>query len=448
MKILVTGLCTLHWGRLEYGNIGNYYIIEPLFRELHRVFPDAQIYTTFQMTDEFIRREDITVLPMELYYAWSEKDIENAQKDYAVARAYLENPGGEAATPYIDVVRRMSLVINMSGDMWGDNAEHVGHGRFLVDLLKMRTAQLLGVKTVLFGVTPGPFSDAQTIELARDVYENFDLIINREPTSTANLDKWGFHSAHVKDFACPAFLYTPELTETEAEDVQAFFSDFQGEKKTAGFTIGGFNMPVGPYDMWPRDDSQYQVFAETIEYMINELNMRVVLISHTNGFELPPKFKLIPGRDYPILKQLKDVVLKRGVVNTPEDLICISTPYLPRVTKTIIGHFDMMVTGRVHASVAAVSQLVPTVFLTYEESFIPSTKMYGFADLAGVGEFVCRPSDAREIREKVNECFSGLFEIKKRLERRIPEVKRLSRAAFEEITQINGLNDPERKGNL
>ena len=65
MRILVTGLCTLHWGRLQYGNVGNYYIIEPLFRELHRVFPQGEITTTFQMTKEFIEKEDVKVLPME-----------------------------------------------------------------------------------------------------------------------------------------------------------------------------------------------------------------------------------------------------------------------------------------------------------------------------------------------------------------------------------------------
>ena len=62
--ILVTGLCTLHWGRLQYGNIGNYYIVEPLFRELHRWFQGYTIYTTFQMDDSFADRENIRVLPM------------------------------------------------------------------------------------------------------------------------------------------------------------------------------------------------------------------------------------------------------------------------------------------------------------------------------------------------------------------------------------------------
>lgn len=49
MNILVIGQCTLHWGRMEFGNIGNYYIIEPFMRELHAVFSNCtmlnQIHT-------------------------------------------------------------------------------------------------------------------------------------------------------------------------------------------------------------------------------------------------------------------------------------------------------------------------------------------------------------------------------------------------------------------
>ena len=33
-RILVIGQCTLHWGRMEFGNIGNFYIIDPFFKEL------------------------------------------------------------------------------------------------------------------------------------------------------------------------------------------------------------------------------------------------------------------------------------------------------------------------------------------------------------------------------------------------------------------------------
>lgn len=439
MKILVTGLCTLHWGRLEFGNIGNYYIIEPLFRELHRVFPEAEILTTFQMTAEFVEKEQVTVLPMGLYYEWKEDDLERAREEWEIAKRLLSDPAYKKTTPYMEAVRQCELVVNVSGDMWGDNAEHVGHARFLVDLFKMRTAQLLGSKTVLFAGTPGPFSDEKTVDFAKEVYQGFDLVVNREPTSTANMRKWGFVNDHVKDFACPAFLYTPQLNEQQQKefaDVMKRIRKTDETKKVIGFTIGGFNMPVGPYDMWPRSDSQYEVFAEVIEHMICDLKAKVVLISHTNGFHLPPDFKLINGRDYPILCQLREVVLKRGKIENEEDLICLPGPYLPVMTKSLIGQFDMMVTGRVHASVAAVSQYVPTVFMTYEPGFIPSTKMYGFADLSGVGEFVCEPGQKEKMIELTDLCYTQLPAIRERLKKRIPEVKQKAGLAFDEMKKV------------
>ena len=427
MKILVTGLCTLHWGRLQYGNIGNYYIIEPLFRELHRVFPASDIVTTFQMTNDFILEEKITVVPMEWYYAWKDDDVAQVEQEYE----FILNQKEENWTDYMNLLNECDLLINVSGDMWGDNAEHVGKSRFYVDLLKMRIAQLMKVKTVLFAGTPGPFSDKKTQVLAKEVYKNFDLVINREPTSTQNMRKWGFESKNVKDFACPAFLYEPELTEIENNIVNSLIK--KDKRINAGFTIGGFNMPVAPYDMWPRSDEQYVVFAEIIEHMVNNLDMNVYLISHTNGFELPPNFKLINGRDYPILKQLREVVIKRRIIKNENQLILLKEPCLPRMTKKIIGQFEMMVTGRVHASVAAISQYVPTVFLTYDQRWISSTKMYGFSSLVGVGDLVCEPENKQEILEKVDYCYRNLEKIKKVLLENIPIVKDKARKAFDEM---------------
>lgn len=433
MKIFVTGLCTLHWGRLQYGNIGNYYIIEPLFQELHRVFDTAEIITTFQMTEEFCQKEAVTVLPMEYYYNWNEQDLVKAKEEYELAVNVKDKKN---FTPYMNVVLESSLVINVSGDMWGDNAEHVGRNRFEVDLYKMRTAQLLGAKTILFAGTPGPFYNCIDLAFAKEVYSHFDLVINREPTSTQNLKKWNFLSDHVKDFACPAFLYTPKLTEEEKEEVEKIVKRIGIGKKMIGFTIGGFNLPVGPYDMWPREDWQYTVFAEAIEHILNHYNTKVVFISHTNGFQLPPDFKLINGRDYPILKQLRDVIIGRGNIPDEKDIILLEGPYLPKITKSIIGKFDMMITGRVHASVAAISQYVPTVFVNYESSFIPSTKMYGFADLAGVGELVCEPGEKEKLIANIDYCMENLQEIHARLEKNIPVIKQKAQNAFDEMKKL------------
>ena len=195
-SILVTGLCTLHWGRLQYGNIGNYYIVEPLFRQLHKHFLEYRIITTFQMDEQFIRKEDIEVIPMELYYSWKEEDVTNAYRDVEVAEKRAHHIECEL-TPWVECVLNCEYVINVSGDMWGDNAEHVGHKRFLVDCLKMKAAQILQKKTILYAVTPGPFSDKEEKQLAKEVFNKFDLVVIREKVSRDNLIKWGFAIEHV-----------------------------------------------------------------------------------------------------------------------------------------------------------------------------------------------------------------------------------------------------------
>lgn len=436
MAILVTGLVTVHWGRLEFGNIGNYYIVEPFFRQLHRVFPDEEIITTFQMTDEFIQRERITVIPMETYYAWRPNELALAKQEYKIAQEYHHTKELSSITPYIDVLRKCRLLVDISGDMWGDNANHIGENRFEVELLKLRTAQLLGVKTVLFAVTPGPFTDPHTTPLAKEVIKNCSMVSNREAKSCENMLNWGFEPPYMKDFACPAFLFEPCEKQIAKELFQQDHICLDDGRPVVGFTIGGFNMPVAPYDLWPRSDDQYTVFVHAVEHLVNNLNAHVVMISHTNGFDVPPKpFRLINGRDYPILNQLREILLKRGKVSE-SDVSLVQTPHLPKEVKAMIGCFDLMITGRVHASVAAVSQCVPTVFLTYEQSWIPSSKMYGFSELVGLSEYVCEPSDEERIIACITKAFENRKALKASLEQRIPEVQNKARESFDALTQL------------
>ncbi len=119
-RILLIGQCTLHWGRMEFGNIGNYYILEPLIRELHKAFPHADIRTTFQLSEQFCARERVTCVPMELYYAWDGKDLERARGELQISQAFVQNGGRlTARSPYIEEVLNADLVVDFSGDIWG-----------------------------------------------------------------------------------------------------------------------------------------------------------------------------------------------------------------------------------------------------------------------------------------------------------------------------------------
>jgi colanic acid/amylovoran biosynthesis protein len=433
MRIFVTGQCSLHWGRLENGNIGNYYITETTFRELHRVFPNATIVTTFQMTEEFQKREYVNVVPMELFYNWDDKDLTNALEELGIATLYSKTGKLVSTTPYIEEVLKCDLFVDFSGEMWGYHADLVGKNRFLVGLIKDRVAQLLKKPTVMLAGSQGRFPDPNIKKFAKEVFENFSLVANREAETGKLLIEDGFDVSNLKNFACPAFLFKPASDDEIAPILKKENIDVNKNNKV-GFILCGFNMTEAPYDKWPRDDDEYIQFAEVIEYIVNELGCEIFFMSHSNGFELPPNFKLIQGRDYPIVKQLRDVVKKRGFADANK-LHLIDGPYDPKETKAIIRHFDMFVTGRLHGSVAATSECVPTVVLMHAHGQ-KSHKTIGFFDILQLPNCVSGSTNSNEMISKVKDCWNNREKIRKHLNNRIPEVKQLASNSFDSLKSI------------
>ena len=427
MNILIIGQTTLHWGRMEFGNIGNYYIIEPFVRGLHNVFPNASIKTTLQMSKRFCKEEKIQVVPMEFYYGFNDNDLNSSLKEINLVDEYIKKGTFTETTPYIDEVMAADVVIDLSGDIWGDNANLLGKDRFEVGLYKDTVAQKLGKPTFMLAGSPGPFNNERTKTLAKEVFKNFTLVTNREPISTELLKQDGFDVTGVKDLACPAFLFEPAKGEN-IDEILKSEGLLNKEKPIVGFVLCGWNFKEGPFDKWPRDDEDYEVFVKAIEYISNNLGAKVYLMSHSNGFPISPaEFKLIHGRDYPIIKQLQKVVTERGIA---KDIFVLDGIYDAWTTKAIIGNFDMLVSGRVHAAVAGLSQSVPTVIMDYGHE-PKAHKLRGFARVADVEEFLSDPAKADDLIDKIKKCWNSRRGIRERLDERIPVVKNMARVNFE-----------------
>ena len=427
MNILIIGQCTLHWGRMEFGNIGNYYIIEPFMRELHKVFPNATVKTTMQMSKGFCEAENISTIPMDCYYGWTGEDLQLAQKELEIAKTYQETRELTESTPYIDEVIQADLVVDFSGDIWGDNANFLGEDRFMVGLIKDRVAQLLGKKVVMLAGSPGPFSNQDTLEFAQEVFKDFDLVTNREPISIELLENDGFDTAKTHSLACPAFLFEPAKG-PEIDQLIKQEGLVNNEKPVVGFILCGWNFENGPFDKENRDDADFTKFAETIEYMTEELGVSVCLMSHSNGFDIPPSpFKLKHGRDYVIMKQLEKVLQDRGI---SKDFITLNGIYDTWTTKAIVKNFDMLVSGRVHAAVAGLSQSVPTVIIDYGHE-PKAHKLLGFAAVVQVQQYVADPCSLDDLKAKINQCFAQRIDYKVHLDKRIPEVHAIARQNFE-----------------
>ena len=426
MRIFITGQCTLHWGRMEFGNIGNYYIIEPFVRLIHETFPDAELVTTFQMSDRFCRDEKIRVLPMDLYYGW-DNDLEKAEKELTIAKELSRTGIFKETTPYIKEVYKADLVIDFSGDIWGDNADFLGKDRFYVGLCKDRVAQLIAPKTVMLAGSPGPFDNKENLEFAKEVYSNFDLVTNREFISINLLNEYGFDTSKTYSLACPAFRFEPANIE-EIINLPQVSDILNSNRPKIGFVICGWNFKKGPFDRWPRENSDYEIFVDAIEKFSNEVDADIYLMSHSNGFPIPPEeFQLQHGRDYPVIKQLQRVIEERGLA---KNVYSLDGVYDAWQTKAIIGHFDMFVSGRVHAAVAALSQSIPTVIIDYGHE-PKAHKLKGFAEVANALDYVANPDQTDDIFHKMNRCWNERDVYRSNLFSHIPKVKELAKQHFD-----------------
>ena len=150
-------------------------------------------------------------------------------------------------------------------------------------------------------------------------------------------------------------------------------------------------------------------------------------MSHSNGFPIPPeKFKLTHGRDYKIAKQLKKVIDKRSDISNVQ---LIKGVYNPWETKAILGKFDMVISGRIHAAVGAMSQRIPTVIMNYGHE-PKAHKLLGFTKEIGMDHYLVDPSDREILINKIKECYENKEKIKNILNQNLINVIKKSRKNF------------------
>jgi colanic acid/amylovoran biosynthesis protein len=156
-------------------------------------------------------------------------------------------------------------------------------------------------------------------------------------------------------------------------------------------------------------------------------------MSHSNGFDIPPApFRLKHGRDYWIIKQLEKVLDDRGI---SKNFYVLNGVYDTWQTKAIIREFDMLVSGRVHAAVAGLSQNVPTVIIDYGHE-PKAHKLMGFAGVAGVKDYVADPCSLEDLNSKIKYCWDHLGDYRMQLEIRMPEVKRKAKQNFKLLKSL------------
>ncbi len=428
MKIFVTGLTSSRIGGMEHHNLGNYIIAETMFQLLREFYPKAQISTSMQMSSSFYKRFDLQPCNHPRFWQYDRRTGLHTVLDiFRVLLWKIVRRNSLLDTLLLRELSSADLVVDFSGDIYGDNAKWKNYLEanarlFLAFMLDRRVAVLIG--------SPGPFSSAWRLWVAKKILPRTNLLTNREPLSTAMLAYVGIDGDHIYTTACPSVFFQAAPQESLPQNAD-FKRLFQRQDSLFGLILCGWNMPAGPFNKWPREISEFEPFIALIEYLLQNHNYRICVMSHQNATSADGN--LIKGNDHRIIERLMELLRDR---HDPEKLFSLDGIYDASRSKTIISSFDVVMSGRIHGAVQAMSQAIPTAIIDYGHK-PKAHKLRGFARVYGVDDFVCDPCNKEDLIATASALIENRDALRKRLEDRVRIVKASATRNFELLKSLS-----------
>ena len=266
-----------------------------------------------------------------------------------------------------------------------------------------------GKKLVLWAASIGPFPIDRKHSLIIENLKKADLITVREIETHRYLKNMGFGD-NVKATADPAFILN-----ADKEAICDFF------RKEHAPTVGLNISPI--LDKYSKEHDKQKVIYESarfIKKIVESFGVNVLLIPH-----------VIEERcDYDFMLQIKEAT-------KPYKEVKIVPPiYNAAQTKGIISLCDYFIGARTHATIAAISSGVPTISIGYSAKArgINEDIFDGFDFFVDVNDF-----SAEKLLDKFIQIRENSTYIKKKLSKKIPEMKRL---AWKNLDYLKNLLKP------
>ena len=395
MKIFLTGLLSLEMHRLENGNIGNWYIASAVLKQL--INQGFEVHTTWQIHDSTLDRigirDGVQILPI-------------GSMEWAGA----------------------SVVLEVNGDLWGDNSILLGEEKLTEQLFRTQRAQREGMRTALIGTSPGPFAKTEQLEqLAKEVFSSYDLVVLREPNSAQAIAVAGFSNNNLHVLPCPSVLFDEEASNQAMHELVRLKTKC-GVQRKIGISVSAWNIANANWDELEFSKIQLMPITRLINDILDQGDCPI-LISHSNGFSVDSGlFKQTKGRDRKLIDAILRTIGKLG------SRVFVLSDLAPADMWKIIGNLDMIFAGRVHAGAAAAAQGVPVQFISYANGPF-ATKVQGFAEI-----FDQPPPIALQSYVNSNQIFADsllkLQQIKAPKQDLITEIQKQSKKQFELVALL------------
>ena len=419
---------------MEFENLGNFVILEPFFRTLRNEFPDAELLTSLQLSEDFSRRFNLSVIHTPLLWSHGYRVLFRTLLDLFAASLWrfikfvmkLDIEILHKTSRRSQEIKKADLVLDFSGDMFGDNAQT--STKFFIAIIVPIIARLLGTPIAFVASSPGPFTSLTRLWAAKYILRNYIMIATREPLSCYNLNFAGISGKEVKWYPCPSVGFRPDGSISMDELMRREPRLMAGAKPLVGLIPSHLNMMEPPEYKWPREDYEFENFIKLVTYITDELGAKVCVFSHQN--KVSKDNRLVPGPDHQIVNRLLELLPQK----CSEDVFTLNNIYDAPTINTIVGQFEVLISGRIHGAMQGISQYIPTVIIDYGMNS-NATKLKGFAIMTGLYEYICDSSSDTGMITTLRKVWDNRDYLKSHLARKIPELELESRALWKDIKE-------------
>lgn len=313
----------------------------------------------------------------------------------------------------LSVILNADLLCDITG---GDSFSDIyGMGRLVRGYLLKQICQMTGKPFIMLPQTYGPFKSPLARLLARRVMNKAAIIYSRDKEGLSVVEGLIGKSGKVK--LCPdvAFILEPKKPDnykpiTDNHSLMTNNSELIGLNISGLLYSGGY---TGKNEFGLKGDYR-KLMRDIVEYFTTRKNTKVLLVPHVVPEGWDSENDLIACRK--LKEGLSDGIQRNMIIAEPDE----GQPFFDQCEiKYLIGQCDFFLGSRMHATIAAISQCIPTVGLAY------SRKFAGVYETADVEDCVVdlRSITNDEAMEKIKIIYENRNEIIIRLQRNIQGVK-------------------------
>jgi colanic acid/amylovoran biosynthesis protein len=274
-----------------------------------------------------------------------------------------------------------------------------GFSSFLSNIVDIIVAILLKKKIAVLGHTIGPFNNRFTELICIKTLSKVKLVTVRERKSFEYLLEIGVDPSKIFLTADIAFLLAKNYMYEKTEEKQAFY-------KISLSPVVGLN--VSPI-IWNLQNGtkrkrNQETFTNLVNHLIRKHHAKIILLPHVFG----------PGNndDRISLRELTRFCIDIHSVELIEDELSLKD------IRRILKKCDVFVSCRMHALIAALCALIPSIGIDY------NFKTICVMEEAGLGEWTLSEKNlnSKLLIEMVESLLNKKSDIKKRIMNKIPKL--------------------------